>query len=61
MKPGRIPTGKEAVRYHLYWETVKKSDCTTDDVFRIFSLSTGLLYIAQGLPHLRRTSAPDET
>jgi hypothetical protein len=35
-KPDGGQLEKEAVRYHLQWESVKKSACTTDDVFRTF-------------------------
>jgi hypothetical protein len=52
---------KEAVRYHLHRETVKKSQCATDDVFRIFSLSTEQLHTASDLANLGRTSAPGDT
>ena len=35
MKPGRASLRKEAVRYHLHQEAVKKTVAATDDVFRI--------------------------
>jgi len=43
MKAGGAQLEKEAVRYHLQWETVKKSAHTTDDVFRTFCFKSSRL------------------
>jgi hypothetical protein len=45
MRAGLTDTEKEAVRYHLRVETVKKSSRATDEVFRFFS------GIASAQPH----------
>ena len=45
MKPGGASTRKEPTRYHLHLEAVKKTDATTDDVFRIFSSVLAMIYV----------------
>lgn len=52
---------KEAVRYHLHRETVKKLERTTDDVSRIFSLSTEQRHVASDFVYRCRISASGDT